>query len=84
MKFGSYYQAKVEPPQAWFFVGVMRSFEHLAFDRTLDKEQSVFEFFVPQDTEVHFLDLMSYFEKEKIVSGLSKKDNRLKDPNEII
>lgn len=84
MKFGSYYQAHVVPEHAWFFTGVLRSFEHVAFDRTLDKAQSLFEFFVPQDTEKHFLDLMNYFQKEEIISGLIKKENRLKDPKEVI
>lgn len=84
MKFGSYYQAKIDPPRAWFLVGVLRSFEHLTFDRTLDKEESVFEFFVPQDTEKHFCELMDYFVKEGIVTGLEKKENRLTDPNEVV
>ncbi len=84
MRFGSYYQAHVVPIHAWFFTGVMRSFEHVVFDRTLNKEESLFEFFVPQDTEKYFLDLMNYFQKEEIVSGLIKKENRLKDPNEVI
>lgn len=84
MSFGSYYQAKIDPPRAWFLVGVLRSFEHLTFDRTLSKEESLFEFFVPQATEKHFCELMSYFVEEGIVIGLEKKENRLIDPHEIV
>lgn len=79
MKFGSYYQAQVDPAQAWFFVGALRSFEHMAFDRTLDVASSRFEFFVPEDTEKYFLEFMHYFEQQKIVFNVAKMDNRLSD-----
>ena len=77
MRCGSYYQAQVDPAHGWFFVGVVRSFEHMAFDRTLDVGNSIFEFFVPQDTERFFLDLMDYFKQEQIISDLRKLPNRL-------
>ncbi len=77
MRCGSYYQAQVDPAHGWFFVGVLRSFEHMAFDRTLDVQKSIFEFFVPQDTENYFLDLMDYFKKEEIIFDLCKLPNRL-------
>lgn len=77
MKFGSYYQAQVDPAHGWFFVGALRSFEHLAFDRTLDVATSTFEFFVPQANEQFFLDIMNYFVTEHIISGLKKLPNRL-------
>lgn len=79
MKFGSYYQAQVDPAHAWFFVGALRSFEHMAFDRTLDVPSSRFEFFVPEDTETHFLEFMHYFEQRQIIFNLAKMDNRLAD-----
>src|SRR3546814_7842172 len=53
--------AYVDPAYGWFFVGALRSFEHIAFDRTIDVESSIFEFFVPQDTEEYFVELMGYF-----------------------
>jgi len=81
MKCGSYYQAQVDPAHGWFFVGVLRSFEHMAFDRTLDVQTSLFEFFVPQDTEKYFLDLMDYFKQEQIISNLNKLPNRLAAPD---
>lgn len=77
MKFGSYYQAQVDPAWAWFFVGTLRSFEHMAFDRTLDVASSRFEFFVPEDTEKYFLEIIHYFQQQEIVFNLTKMDNRL-------
>ena len=84
MKFGSYYQAQVDPAQAWFFVGTLRSFEHIAFDRTLDVASSRFEFFVPEDTEKYFLEFMRYFQEHQIIFNLTKMDNRLADENEQV
>ena len=82
MAYCQYYQAQVVPAKCWFFVGVLRSFEHVCFDRTRDKEASIFEFFVPPDMESTFLELMDYFKKEGIVTSLEQLPNRLLDPNE--
>lgn len=71
----SYYQATVERSKMWFLVAVLRSFEHLAFDRTLDKHEHLFEFYVPQDLEHYFLEVMDYFQHEKIVVNLQKLEN---------
>lgn len=82
MDYCQYYQAQVIPSKCWFFVGVLRSFEHVCFDRTLDKETSTFEFFVPEDMQKVFLELMDYFKKEGIVTTLTQLPNRLLDPLE--
>ncbi len=75
-----YYRAHVHKEDVWFLVAVLRSYEHVAFDRTIDKEQSVFEFFVPSVLEETFLAIMRYFIKHAIVSDLQKLPNRLADP----
>lgn len=75
----SYYQAHVERKLCWFVTASLRSYEHVAFDRTLDPEASLFEFFVPVSTEKYFLEVMAYFEAEKLVTGFKKLPNRLKD-----
>jgi hypothetical protein len=49
----------------------------MAFDRTLDKDQSIFEFFVPESMEPLFLKVMDRFEKEGIIQNLKKLPNRL-------
>lgn len=75
-----YYQAHVVPHECWFLVAVLRSFEHLAFDRTYDVHKSIFEFFVSPDSQEPFLELMSYFEREGIVTTFQQLPNRLADP----
>jgi hypothetical protein len=79
-----YYQAHVNEKDCWYLVAVLRSFEHLVFDRTFDKKKSIFEFFVPHDLEYYFLEVMSYFEREHIVTYLEKLPNRLFDLDAIV
>jgi hypothetical protein len=74
-----YYQAHVVPRECWYFVAIMRSFEHLCFDRTYNVEQSIFEFFVPADQQQDFLELMSYFQKRGIIQRFEQYENRLAD-----
>ena len=77
MRFGLYYQAEVDPKWTWYFVAILRSFEYMVFDRTLDKTTGTFEFFVPEGMEGSFLNILSHFEKEGIVSGVRQLPNRL-------
>jgi hypothetical protein len=78
----SYYQIKVSEPQSWFVVGILRSFEHLCFDRTLDVQNSIFEFFVPAENEDIFNELITYCEKQGLVFEVKKLPNRLAVPGE--
>jgi hypothetical protein len=73
----SYYQAQVTQEYCWFLVAIARSFEHVAFDRTLNSATSTFEFFVPEDTEHYFLEIMDCLHKKKIISQLEKLPYRL-------
>lgn len=84
MNYCAYYQAKVKESDVWFLVAVLRSFEHLTFDRTLEKENSIFEFFVPSDNEQHFLQIMHYFQKQLIIEHLVKHENRLLTPGQQV
>lgn len=84
MMYCKYYQAQVLEKECWFLVAILRSFEHLAFDRTLDKATSTFEFLVPEENNLIFLKLMDYFIEHKIVSNLQELPNRLTDPNAIV
>ncbi len=80
MPYCDYYQARVIG-DCWFFVGVLRSFEHLSFDRTLDKKTSRFEIFVPPSSKDIFLELMDYFLAGGIIEAYEQLPNRLKDPD---
>lgn len=75
----SYYQALVDKTFCWYVVAILKSYEHLAFDRTLDTSTNLFEFYVPEAREQEFLKLMSYFEAQHLVSNLNKLPNRLAD-----
>ena len=72
-----YYQAHLNKKDCWLFVAILRSFEHLAFDRTLDKESSLFEIFVPPQFQRFFENLMRYFQSEGVVLDFKKMENRL-------
>jgi hypothetical protein len=76
-KLCEYYVGKVERKRAWLLSAVMRGTEHVAFDRTIDKVASTFEFFVPKDTEAIFLQAMDYLKNEGVLLSLEKQDNRI-------
>ena len=48
MNYSSYYQAYIEKASCWYVVAILKSYEHLAFDRTLDTQTNLFEFYVPK------------------------------------
>jgi hypothetical protein len=76
MRYSLYYQANVDKTNTWFLTATLRSFEHLAFDRCLQKEQNLFEFFVPQDLEPYFIEIMQYYLQNGIITNLVKLPNR--------
>jgi hypothetical protein len=80
MAFCSYYQAHVSKIDCWYVTAILRSVEHLVFDRTIDTNESIFEFYVPAEREQEFLQLMHYFENKNLVSNFKKLPNRLMDP----
>ncbi|MFA6534994.1 MAG: hypothetical protein WCS92_01930 [Candidatus Babeliales bacterium] len=74
-----YYQATVNTPCTHFITGILRSHEHLVFERALDgRNSSIIEFFVPQDSEAMFVDIMHHFVELGYVFSFGKKENRLK------
>ena len=82
--YSSYYQAHVQRELCWFVTSTLRSYEHLAFDRTLDPDASLFEFFVSPSAEQYFLEIMSYYQKEGLVTNLVKLPNRLQDSTQDV
>ncbi len=81
MGYSLYYQAHVVKKETWFFVAILRSFEHMSFDRTLIKETSTFELYVAAETEPYFIELMTYFLEAGVITYFEKKENRLRDPD---
>lgn len=82
MNYCSYYQAYVDKTFCWYVVAILKSYEHLAFDRTLDTPTNLFEFYVPESREQEFLQLMNYFKEQHLVNNLQKLPNRLADPTQ--
>ena len=72
-----YYQAKITREKCWFFTAILRSHEHLAFDRTIDTKNSIFEFFVPELNQQEFEDLMQHLSCIGLVSNLQCLSNRI-------
>ncbi len=77
MNYCSYYQAHIDKTFCWYFVAILKSCEHLAFDRTLDTKINLFEFYVPAAREDEFVRFMNYFAQQHLVHGLKKLPNRL-------
>ncbi len=72
-----YYQASVIIKTTNLFVATFRYYEYIAFDRTLDAQQGIFEFFVPEEQEDLFLEVMAYLETLQLVHSVIKAKNRL-------
>ena len=45
MSYCLYFQAHVKKESVWIVTSILRSCEHLAFDRNIDLPKSIFEFF---------------------------------------
>lgn len=79
MNYSEYYQARVEPSRCWYVTAILRSHEHMCFDRTLDAEKNILEFFVPSGQEELFLKVMNHFIQKGLVDSLQKIPNRLQE-----
>lgn len=76
-KLCQYYQAHVNKKMTWFVVATLKSQENIQFDRTIDAEKSIFEFFIPEGVEPQFLIIMQKLLATGYVSELQKIENRL-------
>jgi|WetSurMetagenome_2_1015567.scaffolds.fasta_scaffold1198522_2 hypothetical protein len=72
----SYYQAKVDKEKTWFVVGTFRNEDHVAFERAIEGQTEILEFFVPQDQEDYFLILIQRLKEMGYILWFEKKDNR--------
>ncbi len=79
MAYCHYYQATVARTTCCTFVSIMRSFDHLVFDRTCDCTHHIFEFFVPPDNETDFLTIMKIMQQHGWANNVCKLPNRLMD-----
>lgn len=73
----SYFLAQIEKREIVKLISVLKSFDHLCFDRCVDKEQNIFEFFVPASMEKLFTSLMELYQQKGVVKMLRQEKNRL-------
>ena len=77
MKYSIYYQAYVQKELCWMVTATVRYLDHVAFDRTIDKENSIFEFYVAPDLEHEFLNIAQRLLDRKVFLSMEKLPNRL-------
>lgn len=77
MKYSVYYQAHVQKELCWMVTATVRYLDHVAFDRTVDKQGSIFEFYVAPDLEQEFLVVAQRLLERKVFLHLEKLPNRL-------
>lgn len=75
--YGIYFQAHVPPSSCLLVIGILKSYEHVAFARTLHIDKSIVEFFVTQETKESFLEIMTMFSRYNMVFDLQEMPNRL-------
>ena len=71
-----YYHGEILREKTWFVTGCLKSHDNLVFERAIDKDNNIFEFFVPPQLESEFLHVMSYLQKNGYVLSLEEKENR--------
>jgi len=77
MKYSLYFQAHVQKEFCWIVSSTLKYVDGVAFDRTLNKYESLFEFFVSPDLENSFLDIMQKLIKRGVILDVQKMPNRL-------
>ena len=82
MNYCTYFQAYIDKAFCWYVIAISKSYEHLAFDRTIDTPTNLFEFYVPPAREQEFVTLMNYFQDKHLVRDFKKLPNRLVDPTQ--
>ncbi|MCL4380572.1 hypothetical protein M1466_03755 [Candidatus Dependentiae bacterium] len=73
-----YYQAAVPSSTCLYFVALLRSHEHLCFDRTVARppqELQIFEFFVPLLQQEEFEKIMGWLTSIGLVRQLQQLSN---------
>ena len=75
MKKSTYFQAKVERSKAHVISSTFQFVEHVAFYRTFDVKEHIWEFFVPADM-VDVLDVIRALKEIDVIHSCEEKTNR--------
>ena len=73
----TYYHVRFVKKTTWFVVGVLRAEDNVVFERALDSDTEIFEFFVPPGREPEFLSFMDCLTRRGYVLSIEQKPNRL-------
>jgi len=73
-----YFHAYIVTSETWFFVATLRSLEHAAFDRTLDRKSGLFEMFVPEGYVDLIRQFLAHHHAHGVVRSYAERPNRLK------
>ena len=76
MAYSIYYQAEIPKRFGWYITAILRSHDNLAFDRTIDVQKNVFEFFVAPEKEDEFIYFMNLMEQKGAALNVTKLPNR--------
>jgi hypothetical protein len=70
-----YFVAYIEKTKVVNFIAIFRSIEdNMAFDRTINKNESIFEFFVPIKMKERFLEVMNMFLNINLVISFKEEE----------
>lgn len=84
MSYCAYYQVTINRKLGWFVASTMRSFEHLAFERSFNAKAGINEYFVPTDQEKAFLNIVQGLADMGVITKIEKVPNRLMDPTSSV
>ncbi len=76
MKLSRYFIAKMPKERIWFVSGCVRNLGHVALERSLDKNEHTFEFFVADNFVVEFVLLMEKLKKRGDLLDFFEAPNR--------
>lgn len=76
--YSCYFVAKILREKIWLTSGLIRNQGHIAFERSLDAKENLFEFFVPKAFKQDFINFASYMKEQGLFIFFEEKENRLK------
>ncbi|MGD1997876.1 MAG: hypothetical protein PVJ92_03105 [Candidatus Dependentiae bacterium] len=75
--FCTYYYAQAVKEKMWLLMAHLKSFDSIAFHRTVDGTNDQMEFFVPPAHDKLFRHFLELYTKEGILEWYEQRENRL-------
>lgn len=73
----------IVPQKSCIIAALVRSCEHVVFDRTYSVDSNILEFFVPTGQEQEFLAIIELLTQRNLLSNVTKLPNRIKQGQSI-